>query len=111
MQHQPPGLSERFDQQSGRNVSDDYHRNDPAEYQAEKPWKDRIRITRNVEEIKIAVNQALGAHDPKTDRCQGKHDGVVHYNTKPQRNKVKQKSCQSWYDIQTRKRYANDDAP
>src|SRR6266550_3056204 len=35
MQHQPPGLSERFDQQAGRDVCDNDHRNDPAEDQAE----------------------------------------------------------------------------
>ena len=74
MQHQPPGLSQRFDQQAGWDVCDNDHRNNPAEDQAEQPWKNRIWITRDVQEVKITVDQSLGAHDPETDRGQGKHD-------------------------------------
>src|SRR5437762_7058807 len=73
MNHQRKRLPERLDQQPRGNIRDDHHWNDPAENYAEQSWENRVRITRNVQKIKIAVDQSLSAHDPETDRGQAQH--------------------------------------
>ena len=45
-------------------------RDDPAENQPENLRENHVRITRDVEEIEIAVDQTLRAHDPEADRRQ-----------------------------------------
>jgi len=74
VQHQPTRLSERLDEETRRNICDDYYRDDPAENEKEDSRKNDVRITRDVKKIKIAVNQSLSAHDPKTDGGQAEHD-------------------------------------
>src|ERR1700676_2030495 len=78
MKHQPQRLAERFDEQARGNVGDDHDRNDPTENDAEKPRINHIGVACDVEKIEIAVNQSLGAHDPKTDGGKTEHDRVMH---------------------------------
>src|SRR5437764_206119 len=85
LEHKLPRLSERFDQESCRDICHDYYRNNPPENKAKDPWKDHIGITRDIEEVEIAVNKALCAHDPKADRGQAKHDRVMDGNAKTER--------------------------
>ena len=73
MNHQRKRLSERLDEQPRGNIRDDHHWNDPAEDYAEQSRENCVRITRNIQKIKIAVDQSLSAHDPETDRGQAKH--------------------------------------
>src|SRR6266480_246616 len=74
MQHKLSRLSKRFDEQAGWNVRDDHDRNDPAENESKNFRENRVRITRDIEEIKISVDEPLSAHDPKTHRGQAKQD-------------------------------------
>jgi len=89
MQHQPPRLPEGLDQQARRDVCDNDYWNDPTKNHAKQPWEDRVRIARDVEEIKVAINQSLSAHDPETHGRQAEHNGVMHGDAKRQRNDVK----------------------
>src|SRR5207247_1263498 len=74
VKHEPARLPERFDQQSCGNVRDDHHRNDPSKHEAEKFWKNDVRIAGDIEEIEVTVNQALRADDPEADGGETEHD-------------------------------------
>ena len=65
VQHQPAGLSERFDEQSRWNIRNDHDWNDPAENESKNPRKNYVRIARDIEKIKISVDEALRPDDPK----------------------------------------------
>src|ERR1051326_6263769 len=77
MEHEPGRLAEGLDQEPRRNVCDDDDRNDPAENEAEDARENYVGIARNVEEIEVAIDQALGADDPEADRRQGGGDGKM----------------------------------
>src|SRR5436305_5927771 len=77
MENEKSGLTERLNQEPRRDIGHDDHRNDPAENQLEDLWEDHVRITGDVAEIEVAVNEALRAHDPETDRGQSEHDRVM----------------------------------
>src|SRR5206468_11941619 len=68
----------------------------------------RVRITRDVEEVEIAVNQTLRPHDPETDRGQAEHDRIMHRDAEPDRYGVKQDRHRSWDDTELRQGNAND---
>src|SRR5882762_3891290 len=107
MNHQRKRLPERLDQQPRGNIRDDHHWNDPAENYAEQSWENRVRITRNVQKIKIAVDQSLSAHDPETDRGQAQHYGIMHRYAKAERGDVKQDGYWIRGYSQARQGYAN----
>src|SRR5579864_710205 len=67
LEHKRSGLAERLNQESRGNVGDDDDWNDPAEDDFEEPRENRVWITRDVEEVEIAINEPLRAHDPETD--------------------------------------------
>src|SRR4030095_12219661 len=90
MQHYLRCLSKRFDEQPGGDVRDNYDRNDPAENHAENPREDNVWIAGNVQEVEVAIYQALRPHDPKAYRCQAEHDRVMHGDAKSERDHVKQ---------------------
>ena len=90
MQHQPPRVPERLDEEPRRNIGDDHHGDDPAENEKEDSWENDVRITRDVKKIKIAVDQSLSANDPKADSGQAEHDGIMHRDAKAERDEVKQ---------------------
>src|SRR5436190_14725270 len=90
LQHQVAGMPERFDQEAGRDVRHDHHRNDPSEYETEKRRENNIGITRDVEEIEVAVNQALCAHDPEAGGGEAEHDRIVHGDPETERHQIKQ---------------------
>src|ERR1051326_113367 len=90
LQHQRAGLAEGFNQQPRRDVGDDHDRNDPAEDEFEEARENRVWVTRDVEEIEVAVNQALRADDPKTDRGQAEHDRVMDRDAETDRDEVEQ---------------------
>jgi len=69
MEHQPHWLSERFDEQPGGDVRDNYDRNDPAKNDAKNPREDHVWIAGDIEEVKVAVDQALRPYDPEAYRC------------------------------------------
>src|SRR4029077_12005473 len=96
MNHQRKRLSERLDEQPCGNIRDDHHWNDPAENYAEQSRENCVRITRNIQEIKVAVDQSLSAHDPETDRGQAKHYGIMHRYAKTERGDVKQDGYWTW---------------
>src|SRR5438105_2104425 len=110
VQHQPAGLSERFDEQSRWNICNDHDRNDPAENESKNPRKNYVRIARNVEKIEVAVNQALGPDDPKTHGREAKHDRVMHSDAEPEGGQIKQDRQRIWDEAEPGERYANDDA-
>src|SRR6266496_104675 len=107
VQHQLHWLSKRFDEQPSGDVRNNYDRNDPAENHAKNPWENHIRIASNVQEVKVAVNQALRPHDPKTYCCQAEHDGVVHGDAKSERGQVQQNRYWGWHDSKLRQRNAD----
>src|SRR6266542_2507781 len=104
VKHQLHWLSKRFDEQPGGDVRNNYDRNDPAENQAKNPREDHIRVASNVQEVKVAVNQTLRPHDPKTDCCQAEHDGVVHGDAESERDHVQQDRHWGWHDPKLRQR-------
>src|ERR1700751_1869336 len=77
LKQERPGLTERFNQEPRGNVRDDHDGDDPADNDFEEARENRIRIARNGQEIEIAVDEALRAHDPETDRSQAEHDRVM----------------------------------
>src|SRR6266446_7364747 len=88
MQHQRNRLSERFDEQTRGNIRNNDHRNHPPKNQPEQPRKNHIRITRDVEEVEIAINQPLCAHDPKASRGQTEHNGIMHGDPETNRHEI-----------------------
>jgi len=97
MQHQPRWLSKRFNEQAGWDVRDNYYRNDPAENHAKNPRKDHVWIAGNVQEIEVAIYQALRSNDPEAYPCQAEHNGVMHGDAESQRDHVKQDRHRGWY--------------
>ena len=90
VKHEPAGLPERFDQQSCGNVRDDHHGNDPSENEAEEFWENNVRITRDIEEIEVTVNQALRPDDPEADGGEAEHDRIVDGDAKAERDQIKE---------------------
>ena len=88
MKHQRKRLPKRFDEQPRGDIRDNHHRNNPAENHPENPRENYVGIPRNVEKIKIPINESLCADDPKTHRRQAEHDGVMHGDTKAKRREV-----------------------
>ena len=90
VQHQPAGLAKRFDQQSRWNIRHDDDRNDPAENKTKDLRKNHVRITRDIEEIEVAVNQSLRTHDPETYRGEAEHDRVMDRDSEHRARQVEQ---------------------
>src|ERR1051326_2378297 len=109
VEHEPGRLAERLDQEPRRNVCDDDDRNDPAENETEDARENYVGIARNVEEIEVAVDQALGADDPEADRGQSEHDGIMDGDTETDRHQIKHDHARARHDLQLGQRDANDD--
>src|SRR5215831_17683023 len=107
MQHQRKRLTERFDEQARGDIRDDHHRNHPAKNQPEKPRKNDIRITRDIEKVKIAIYQSLRAYDPKAECGQTKHDGIMHGYSETKRHEIQQNGNRIRYHAKFRQRDAN----
>ena len=111
MEHEPGRLPERFDQQPRGNVCHDDDRNDPAENETENARENHVGIARDVEKIEVAVDEALGTDDPKTDRGQGEHDGVMHRHAEADGHQIKRDHAEARRDLQFAQRDDHDDAP
>ena len=79
----------------------DHHRDDPAENEAKESRKNHVRITRDVDEIEVAVNESLRAHDPETYRGEGEHDRVMDRHSEAKRAQVKQNGTRTRDDAET----------
>jgi hypothetical protein len=90
LKHERSGLAERLDQEPRRNVRDDHNRDNPPENDFEEPRENCVRVARDVQEIEVAVNQSLRAHDPKTDCGQTEHDRIMDRNAETDRDDIKQ---------------------
>src|SRR5207244_2994986 len=77
VKHQRKWLPKRFDEQTRGNIRNDHHWNDPAEDYLEQFRENNVRIPRDVEKIKISIDQSLRANDPETHCSQCEHDGVM----------------------------------
>src|SRR5205814_1777966 len=110
MEHEPAGLSERLDEEPRGNVRHDHHRNDPAKDETEHARENDVGIARDVEEIEIAVNEPLRAHDPETERRQAQHDRVMHRDAEADRDDVKQDRAHARRDVKVRERDDDDDS-
>src|ERR1700741_4747202 len=100
LEHQPARLTERLDEKSRRDVSHDHHGNNPAKYHPEKSGKNYVGITRDVEEIKVTINETLRAHDPEADCRKTEHNGVMNRDTEAQRGHIKQHRHRIWDDTE-----------
>ena len=109
VEHQPGGLSERLDEKTRRNIGDDDNRNYPAEDPAEKLRKNHIRIARDIEKVKVTVNQPLRSDDPEADRSEGKHDRVMDGDAEPEGNEIEDNRPGAWHDMQLPERKDDDD--
>src|SRR5205823_13773289 len=110
MKHQPAGLLERLNQQARRNIGDNDDRDQPAEYEPEKPRINYVRITRDVEKVEIPVDQPLRADDPKTHRGKAEHDRIAHGDAKDERTQIKQDRQRIWHDPELGQRDADHHA-
>src|ERR1700730_7119555 len=90
MKHKPARLTERLDENPRRYIGDDDDGNNPPENEAKEPGKNRVRITRDVQEVEVSVNETLRAHDPKAHRREAEHDRVMHGDAETERHEVKQ---------------------
>src|SRR6476469_2365295 len=100
MQHQPGWLAQGPDQQFSWDVRDDNDGNNPAEDELKQARKNRVGIAGDLEEIKVAVNQALGADDPEADRGQGEHDGVMNGDPETKRDQIKHDHRRAGHDLE-----------
>src|SRR4030095_4194043 len=65
--------------------------------------------TRDIEKVEIAIDQSLRADDPKAERSQAEHDGVMHGDAETKRNNIKQNGKQVRHDIELEQRNNNHD--
>src|SRR5882724_10214766 len=108
VKHEPARLPERFDQQSRGNVRDDHNGNNPSENEAEKFWKNDVRITRDIEEIEVTVNQTLRADDPEADGGEAEHDRIVDGHAKAERDQIKEHCAHARSDLEPGEREQYD---
>src|SRR5258708_19772089 len=90
MEHKPARLTERLDENPRRYIGDDDDGDNPPEKETKEPGKDRVWITRDVQEVEVAVNETLRAHDPKAHRREAEHDRVIHGDAATDRHYLKQ---------------------
>src|SRR5437868_767581 len=110
MQHQPGRLLEGLDEQSGWNIGHDHGRDDPAEDET-KDWReDNVGIARDMEEIKVAVDESLRPNDPETDGSKRKHDRIMDSHAEADCHEIKRDHAGVWNDLQFRERNNHDNA-
>ena len=89
MKHQPGRLPERFDQHPSRNICDDYHRHDPAKDETKQARINNVWIAGNIEEIEVAIDEALRAYDPKAEGSETEHDRIMNGDAKSDGHQIK----------------------
>src|SRR3954471_17967769 len=109
MKDEPERLFERLDQDARGNVRDDDDGHNPAKNDLKEAREDLVGIARDLEEIEVAVDQTLRAHDPETDRAERKHDGVVDRDPEYHPNGVERDRCDGGNDLQLLERDDHND--
>ncbi len=69
-----------FDEDAGRDVGDEEHRNGKGEDGFEDAAEGFVGHAGNVEEVVVAPDDALGANGPEADGGEEEHQGVVDDN-------------------------------